>query len=498
MTANRKENSVQASQTAQPGNTDLDAAHKLLRSVFGFSSFRDGQAEIIADDPRRPRRARRHADRQRQVAVLPAPGAAARRAHHRGLAADRADAQPGGAAARATASPPRRSTPPNDFSENRDIAEQIARGELRLAYIAPERLAKPEIIAMLRTAKLAPARGRRGPLHLAMGPRLPPRLHEPRSAARRSSAAPRPSPSPRPPTRRRAPTSSARLFPAPPELFVHGFDRPNLRLAMSPRRGGRGQLLQLRRRASAATAASSIAARARRPRSSRSSCAAKASRRCPITPAWRRPTARATRTSFLQEDGVVMVATIAFGMGIDKPDVRFVCHANMPSTIESYYQEIGRAGRDGLPADTLTLFGMGDITLRRRQIEESSVVRRAEAGRPACASTRWSSLCESPRCRRQTLLRYFGETSRAVRQLRRLRRRRRGDRRHRRRAEGDVGDPAHRRAVRHRAPGRSPARRGDRGDHANSATTGCRPSASARRTTATSGARSSASSMPPA
>ena len=105
-----------------------------------------------------------------------------------------------------------------------------------------------------------------------------------------------------------------------------------------------------------------------------------------------------------------MVATVAFGMGINKPDVRFVCHADLPANVEAYYQEIGRAGRDGLAADTLTLYSLGDMQLRRLQIEQSeSPDERKRIERQRLGAL--LALAEAPRCRRQTLLAYFGEAS---------------------------------------------------------------------------------------
>jgi ATP-dependent DNA helicase RecQ len=123
------------------------------------------------------------------------------------------------------------------------------------------------------------------------------------------------------------------------------------------------------------------------------------------------PTMRARHQDrFINEDGIVIVATIAFGMGIDKPDVRFVAHLDLPKSIEAYYQETGRAGRDGKPADAWMAYGLADIVQQRRMIDQSTgkdAYKRVSIGKLDALV----GLCETAGCRRSRLLDYFGEAS---------------------------------------------------------------------------------------
>jgi len=296
-----------------------------------------------------------------------------------------------------------------DPGERLAVERALLDGELDLLYLAPERLAVPETLALLDRARLSLFAIDEAHCVSQWGHDFRPDylrltvLHErwptvPRVALTATATDA---------TRREI---AQRLELTEARHFVADFDRPNIQYRIVPKDNPRQQLLSLLRTEHAGDSGIVYClSRASVEQTAELLCA-QGVEALPYHAGLDRRVRQANQSRFLREEGLVMVATIAFGMGIDKPDVRFVAHLDLPKSVEGYYQETGRAGRDGLPSTAWLAYGLADVVQQRRMIDTSEGDA-AHKRRLSMHLDAMLALCETVECRRQQLLAYFGQES---------------------------------------------------------------------------------------
>ena len=295
------------------------------------------------------------------------------------------------------------------FDQTLRTERMVRNGELDLVYVAPERLLTPRCLELLESARIALFAIDEAHCVSQWGHDFRPEyiklsiLHErfpdvPRVALTATADAQ---------TRNEI---IQRLQLEEARQFVSSFDRPNIRYQIVEKDNGRKQLLDFIQGEHAGDAGIVYCLSRKKVEETAAFLNEHGVRSLAYHAGMETPQRAANQSRFLREEGIVMVATIAFGMGIDKPDVRFVAHLDLPKSIEGYYQETGRAGRDGAPANAWMAYGLQDVVQQRRMIEESEAdenYKRVQSGKLDAML----GLCETLHCRRVRLLEYFGQAA---------------------------------------------------------------------------------------
>jgi ATP-dependent DNA helicase RecQ len=389
-----------------PGTGTSDAAADVLRRVFGYDSFRGQQLEIIehvcgGGDAVALMPTGSGKSLCYQIPALVRDGTGVVISPLIALMQDQVDAL------RLLGVRAGFLNSTQDPDERRGVEYAFMDGRLDLLYLAPERLATESALRLLDRGTVglfaideAHCVAQWGhdfrPDYLGLSV-----LHErwpavPRIALTATA------------TRQTLAEIVARLRLGAARHFVASFDRPNIQYRIEPKNEPRRQLLRLLRTEHPGEAGIVYCLSRASVEKTAEFCCSEGFVALPYHAGLDGRTRAENQSRFLRDDGLIMVATIAFGMGIDKPDVRFVAHLDLPRSVEGYYQETGRAGRDGLPATAWLAYGLADVVQQRRLIDESDGDL-AHRRRLVARLDAMLALCETAECRRAQMLSYFGE-----------------------------------------------------------------------------------------